>query len=53
MNLQVSKRRVESVQKIMSKLGVPADRISSSYVGDTEQPFAQNDLNRVIICTVL
>ena len=52
-NLQVSKRRVESVQKIMSKLGVPADRISSRYVGDTEQPFAQNDLNRVIICTVL
>lgn len=51
-NMNVSKYRVESVQKILVKLGVPADRISSKYLGDTEQPFSENDLNRVIVCTV-
>ena len=51
-NMKVSKYRAEGVQKMLIKLGVPADRISSSYVGDTQQPFAENDLNRVIVCTV-
>ena len=51
-NMKVSKARVESVQQKLIKLGVPADRITSSYVGDTQQPFAENDLNRVIVCTV-
>ena len=50
--MQVSKLRVEAVAKKMIDLGAPADRISTSYVGDTEQPFAENDLNRVITCTV-
>lgn len=51
-NMNVSKYRVESVQKKLIKLGLPADRISSNYFGDTEQPFAENDMNRAIICTV-
>ena len=51
-NMQVSKLRVEVVKKKMIQLGVPADRISSAYVGDTVQPFAENDQNRVIVCTV-
>ena len=51
-NMNVSKYRVESVQKMLIKLGVPAERISSKYLGDTEQPFSENDLNRVIVCTV-
>ena len=51
-NMQVSKLRVEAVAKKMISLGAPADRISTSYVGDTEQPFSENDLNRAIICTV-
>ena len=51
-NMQVSKLRVETVAKKMIALGAPADRISTSYVGDTQQPFAENDLNRVITCTV-
>lgn len=51
-NMQVSKARVEVVKKKMIELGVPADRIESSYVGDTVQPFAENDQNRVIVCTV-
>ena len=50
--MQVSKLRVEAVVKKMIELGAPAERIASNYVGDTEQPFAENDLNRVIVCTV-
>ena len=50
--MNVSKARVESVQKKLIKLGLPADRITSNYYGDTEQPFAENDKNRAIICTV-
>ena len=51
-NMQVSKARVEVVKKKMIELGVPAERIESSHVGDTVQPFAENDQNRVITCTV-
>ena len=51
-NMKVSRVRVEVVKKKMIELGVPAERIESSYVGDTVQPFAVNDQNRVIICTV-
>ena len=51
-NMQVSKLRVDAVMKKMSQLGAPVDRVSTSYVGDTQQPFAENDMNRVIICTV-
>ena len=51
-NMYVSKVRVEVVKAKMIELGVSADRITSAYVGDTEQPFAENDKNRVITCTV-
>ena len=51
-NMLVSKQRVEAVQKRLVELGVPADRISAKYLGDTEQPFAENDLNRVITCSI-
>lgn len=51
-NLEVSKARVKVVKEKMIELGVPADRIESDYVGDTVQPYVENDLNRVIICTV-
>ena len=42
----------KAVAKKMISLGAPADRVSTNYVGDTEQPFAENDMNRAIICTV-
>lgn len=51
-NMHVSKARVQIVKNKMIELGVPAERIESSHVGDTVQPFAENDKNRVIICTV-
>ena len=52
MNMKVSKARVEVVKSKMIELGVPAERIESSFVGDTVQPFSMNDQNRVITCTV-
>ena len=51
-NMEVSKARAEAVKKVMVDLGVAAERIDASYVGDTVQPFEKNDLNRAIICTV-
>lgn len=51
-NMYMSKVRVEVVLKKMLEMGVPAERISYSHVGDTIQPFAENDKNRVIVCTV-
>ena len=51
-NMKVSKARVEVVKNKMIELGVPAERIESSFVGDTVQPFPVNDQNRVITCTV-
>ena len=50
--MYMSKVRVEVVKNKMLELGVPADRLSAKHMGDTEQPFTENDLNRVIICTV-
>lgn len=51
-NMGLSKRRVENVQKFMVEHGVDASRITTDYKGDTVQPFAENDLNRVVIGTV-
>ena len=51
-NMGLSKRRVENVQKFMIEHGVAAERIATDYKGDTVQPFAENDLNRVVIGTV-
>ncbi len=51
-NMYMSKARVNAVKEMMMALGVPEDRIETAYLGDTVQPFAENDKNRVIICTV-
>ena len=51
-NLTISKERVNAVKAKMIQLGAPADRIETDYVGDTVQPYVENDQNRVIICTV-
>jgi outer membrane protein OmpA-like peptidoglycan-associated protein len=51
-NLAISKERVNAVKAKMIQLGAPADRIETDYVGDTVQPYIENDQNRVIICTV-
>jgi len=51
-NLGLSSRRVEKVKAFMIDHGVAASRITSDYKGDKVQPFAANDLNRVVVTTV-
>ena len=52
-NMGLSSRRVENVKKALIANGVPASRINTDYKGDTVQPFLQNDMNRVVVSTVL
>lgn len=48
-NQTYSEKRVDTVKAALVKLGVAESRISSSAKGDTAQPFAENDQNRVVI----
>ena len=48
-NLKLSKERMEKAVKALVNAGVPASSITSNYYGDTIQPFADNDKNRVTI----
>ena len=48
-NMEYSKQRCEKAVKALTDAGVPASSITSSYYGDTIQPFAENDKNRVSI----
>ena len=48
-NLELSKWRMEKAVKALTDAGVPASSITSNYYGDTIQPFAENDKNRVTI----
>ena len=49
MNMELSKARCEKAVRALTDAGVPASSITSSYFGDTAQPFAENDKNRVTI----
>ena len=51
-NFECSQKRAEAVAARLVKLGVSENRITTSYKGDTVQPFAENDKNRAVICTV-
>lgn len=48
-NMELSKQRCEKAVKALVDAGVPASVITSNYYGDTIQPFADNDKNRVSI----
>ena len=48
-NMEYSKQRCEKAVKALTDAGVPASQITSSYYGDTVQPFAENEKNRVSI----
>ena len=48
-NMEYSKQRCEKAVKALTDAGVPASSITSAYYGDTVQPFAENDKNRVTI----
>ena len=50
-NMQYSKARSEKAVKALVDAGVDRSIIDATYYGDTVQPFAQNDKNRVTIIT--
>ncbi|MDR1762417.1 MAG: OmpA family protein [Dysgonamonadaceae bacterium] len=51
-NLDISKRRAQAVAKeLMTKYNIPSEKISVEWHGDTVQPYAQNNWNRVVIMT--
>ena len=51
-NQGISDRRAKAVTKYLKTKGISEDRIITDHKGDTVQPFAVNDQNRVVICTV-
>lgn len=52
LNMEYSKLRNEKAVKALKDAGVNAEMIKETgYYGDTEQPFAENDKNRVTIIT--
>ena len=48
-NKRIAKERTNAVKKALTDKGVAANRIKIDVKGDTEQPFANNDDNRVVI----
>lgn len=50
-NQKISSQRSAYIKDLLvSKYGIDESRISEDYKGDTVQPFAENDANRVTIC---
>ena len=50
-NARLAQQRADVVVKaLVEQYGISADRISYDSKGDTEQPFVENDQNRVSIC---
>ena len=52
LNMELSKNRANAVQKRLVSKGVEANRIAVDAKGDTEQPFAEPERNRVVLCIV-
>ena len=50
-NMMYSKLRSEKAVKALLDAGVNESQITANYYGDTVQPFAENDKNRVSIIT--
>ena len=51
-NKGLSKRRADKVAEFLKDAGIAEDRIERTWKGDTEQPFEENDRNRVVISLV-
>lgn len=49
-NERLSQKRSAAVAEALQAKGISANRISTSYKGDTIQPFSVNEENRVSIC---
>lgn len=48
-NLKLSQRRVDAVANELKRLGINSNRLNLEWKGDKEQPFSQNEWNRVVI----
>jgi outer membrane protein OmpA-like peptidoglycan-associated protein len=48
-NYNLSRKRVEVVRAALVKQGIASNRFDIQWRGDREQPFAENDWNRVVI----
>jgi len=48
-NFKLSQKRVDAVAAELRRLGISSNRIYSEWKGDKEQPFPQNEWNRVVI----
>lgn len=53
LNMKYSQQRAEGVKKELVDKGVPANIITMEWFGDTVQPYATNDENRVAITTAV
>ena len=51
-NFSLSQKRVNAVAASLKKLGINDNRITSEWKGDKEQPFPQNEWNRVVVMIV-
>lgn len=49
-NVGYSQKRADVVAATLKQKGISSERIIVSAKGDTEQPYAENDKNRVTIC---
>ena len=52
-NEQLSKERAERVSNYLTSLGIPASRITTNWVGDTEQAFNSPDTPIVNRCVII
>lgn len=48
-NLNLSRKRVDNVANELKRAGVAGNRIITEWKGDKEQPFPQNEWNRVVV----
>ena len=48
-NMDLSRKRVDAVAYELRRMGISDNRIAIEWRGDREQPFPQNDWNRVVI----
>ncbi|MCD8193605.1 MAG: OmpA family protein [Tannerellaceae bacterium] len=52
-NMQISEKRAKAVGKMLTeRYGVPSELITLDWSGSEEQPFEENNWNRIVIITV-
>ena len=52
LNMRLSEKRSRNVVAMLVEAGIDEGRISADWKGDTEQPFQNQEKNRVVICTL-